>query len=96
MEAQTETAEAALEALVAQMEPLIDAVKLHAKEHYNDGGWDVVVECHTDWEILVFLASPWPEKPDVETVEQAIDRFEPLVDVWSDRQADARFYRENW
>ncbi len=27
--------------------PLIDAVREHAVAHYEDGGWDVVVECWT-------------------------------------------------
>ncbi len=27
---------------------LVQAVKDHAIEHYEDGGWDVIVECYDD------------------------------------------------
>ena len=30
----------------------VDAVKAHAAEHYEDGGWDVIVECYTDEMVL--------------------------------------------
>lgn len=73
---------------------LVEAVKAHALAHYEDGGWDVVVECWEDREIADHLdqahfnddGSIWT----VVTAEDAIRAFEPLVDVWADRQADAR------
>ena len=34
---------------------LVDAVRAHAVEHYNEGGWDFVVECWEDWEILAVV-----------------------------------------
>jgi hypothetical protein len=34
---------------------LIDAVRAHAVENYNDDGWDYVVECWEDWEILAVV-----------------------------------------
>jgi len=33
------------------MQELIDAVKAHAKNNYNQDGWDFVVECYEDTEI---------------------------------------------
>ena len=29
----------------------VDAVKAFAVEHYNEGGWDIVVETMSDWDI---------------------------------------------
>jgi hypothetical protein len=83
-------------AFAEAMQPLVDAVKAHATKHYDDGGWDVVIECWEDWELMEFLASPWPEKPEVETPEQAIERMAGLVSVWAEKQADAEYYRQNW
>lgn len=64
---------------------LIEAVKKHAQEHYDDGGWDVVVECWEDEEIR-----EWLRQHNAYSLAAAIKAFEPLVDAWSDRQADAR------
>ncbi len=63
-------------------EQLVKAVKAHAIEHYNDGGWDVVVECWSDAEIAEQIGK-------ATTVKGAIKKFGWLVDVWSDKQADA-------
>jgi hypothetical protein len=68
-----------------ELSELVAAVKAHAHKHYEDGGWDVIVECYSDKEIEEYLA----ENAAV-TVEAAIAAFEPLVDVWADRQAEAQ------
>ncbi len=65
---------------------LVEAVKAHALEHYNDGGWDVIVECYTDEEIAEHLEK---EVPGASTSEEAIHSFKWLVDVWDERQKDA-------
>jgi hypothetical protein len=54
----------------------------YAVEHYNDGGWDVIVECWT----LDAIAN---SLEDDETKEDALKHFEGVVDVWAERQADA-------
>jgi hypothetical protein len=64
---------------------LVEAVKSHAQEHYKDGGWDVIVECWTDGEIRERLT-----EHKAHSLAAALKAFEPLIDVWSDRQADAR------
>ena len=71
---------------VPTRDELVAAVKAHALEHYNDGGWDVVVECWTDAMIAELLA----EKPRLYTAKGAITMFAPLVDAWADQQAYAR------
>ena len=30
---------------------MVQAVKAHAKQNYNKGGWDIVVECYSDREL---------------------------------------------
>jgi hypothetical protein len=63
-------------------QPLIDAVKAHALAHYQDGGWDVIVETYDDGMIAEQIGK-------ARTPAGAIRKFAPLVDVWADRQADA-------
>lgn len=68
---------------------LAEAVMKHAEAHYEDGGWDVLVECWTIDEIAARLE----ERLDADqlTPEAAIDSFRTLeVSVWADREADAR------
>lgn len=62
---------------------LVRAIKDHALVHYEDGGWDVVVECFDDAEIAETIG-------EAGTIAEALDAFAPLIDVWSDRQAGAR------
>lgn len=31
---------------------LVRAVREHARSHYNKGGWDIVVECYDDTDII--------------------------------------------
>ena len=61
---------------------LVEAVKAHALAHYNDGGWDVIVECYTDAEIADQIGG-------ARTVKGALAKFRDGVSIWADRQADA-------
>ena len=61
---------------------LVQAVKAYAHDHYNDGGWDVIVECWTDDEIAEQIGR-------TTSLAGALKKFAWLVDVWADRQADA-------
>ncbi len=69
---------------------LVEAVKAHALEHYEDGGWDVVVECFSAAEIVEVFDIGRRYGDVIETAEQAIAAFASPVEVWADRQADAR------
>ena len=60
---------------------LIDAVRAHAVEHYNDDGWDYVVECWEDWEILAVVRGSKSEG-------QAIRRVRKQVRVLSDHRQE--------
>ena len=61
---------------------LVEAVKAHALEHYQDGGWDVIVECYTDEEIAAEIGK-------ARTVKGALAKFKDSVSIWADREADA-------
>ena len=65
------------------MSELVEAVKRHAVEHYTDGGWDVIVEAWDDADIADTIG-------DAQTPEAAIAAVAVIVDVYADRQADAR------
>ena len=54
----------------------------YAQEHYEDGGWDVIVECWTIEAIMETLE-------DDESQEEALEGFKDLVSVWAERQSDA-------
>lgn len=71
---------------VTVSEMLVVAVKRHAVEHYEDGGWDVVVECWSDKEIAEHIRG-------AKTVAEAIKKFATVVSVWAERQADAAHHR---
>lgn len=68
---------------------LTEFIKDHAEKHYEDGGWDVVVECWSDKEITDHLT-----EYKVTNEAQALDAFAFMVDVWADRQAEARYQGE--
>lgn len=55
-----------------------------AIQNYEGGGWDVIVECWTLEDIDQLLAEHHGDEAE------ATKTIEALVDVWSDRQADAR------
>lgn len=63
---------------------LAEQLRQYALEHYNDGGWDVIVECWADEDVDNVL-----KEEGATTLEQAVEVFRPLVGVWAERQADA-------
>jgi hypothetical protein len=54
----------------------------YAQEHYDDGGWDVIVECWTIQTIMDALE-------DDETKEEALESFRSVAEAHAERQADA-------
>jgi len=59
----------------------------YATDKYNDGGWDVVVEAMTIEEIAETFAAE-----GITSLSQALRKsaLAACVDVWADREADAR------
>jgi hypothetical protein len=69
---------------------MVEAIKAHALAHYDDGGWDVIVECWDDEDIKRWLFLDEDGYIPVTSFEEAVERMFVLVDVWADQQADAR------
>jgi hypothetical protein len=68
---------------------LTEFIKVHALDNYEAGGWDVIVECWTDEQITSTLM-----EFGATNEAEAVKAFEGFVDVWADRQAEARFQGE--
>jgi hypothetical protein len=62
---------------------LVAAIKAYALKHYEDGGWDVVIEAWTDEQIAETIGK-------ASTLRGAIWKMNRIVAVYADRQADAR------
>lgn len=69
---------------VMTTETLTEFIKAHAVKHYEDGGWDVIVECWEDATIAEVLT-----EAGATTEADALVAFQ-FVEVYADRQADAR------
>jgi len=76
--------EAARQTRIRYAKPeIIAAVREYALAHYEDGGWDVIVEAYDDEQIADVIGQ-------VQSLKAAIAKFAVVIDVYSDRQADAR------
>lgn len=62
---------------------LVEFIKRTALERYNEGGWDVIVECWSDEDIKNQIGK-------ATTQEGALRKFRDVVSIWADQQADAR------
>lgn len=62
---------------------LINAVRAHALANYNQDGWDYLVECWSDGDILECLG-------DVTTVTQAIDIIKQELEVLAEMRDEVR------
>lgn len=67
------------------VDDLVKYVFGYAYGHYNDGGWDVIIETTTLDEVKAEIV-----EAQVTTPIAALMLFDARVDVWADRQADAR------
>jgi hypothetical protein len=63
------------------MQELIQAVKQYARDHYNEGGWDFVVECYEDSEIAEVITGAKSEK-------QAISMMRRRVSLQDERRRE--------
>ena len=67
-----------------EISELVQYLKDYANLHYEDGGWDVIVECWEDKDILELLT-----RDNATTEQEALAAFKDIVAVWADQQADA-------
>jgi hypothetical protein len=68
--------------MTVNKEQIANYIYNYAKEHYGDGGWDVIVECWSIEDIMETIE-------DDESQEEALNSFKSVAAVWADRQADA-------
>jgi hypothetical protein len=50
-----------------------EAVRNHAIENYNNGGWDYIVECYSDEDIQRVLNYDGVQEGDTEAAIEALD-----------------------
>ncbi len=62
---------------------LVAAVKAYALDHYDDDGWDFVVESYTDTEIWEVIAGSKTER-------QAIRKLRGVADLLNERRQDVQ------
>lgn len=53
--AQQEAGKALMAAATPEQRALVGAVQAHAQAHYEQGGWDFVLECWEDHDIFPYL-----------------------------------------
>lgn len=62
---------------------MIEAVRGHARKHYNEGGWDIVVESYEDDELKECI-----EEAGASSVQAAIDAVGRVVGLVHSVQED--------
>lgn len=62
---------------------LINAVRKHAINNYEQDGWDVLVECYDDGDILELISND-----NASTVEEAIASVHKTVKLYDDHRSD--------
>lgn len=67
------------------MNALVKAVRAHALAHYEQDGWDYVIECFSDLDIAREL-----REAGVATEQDAIEVMHTLVKLFADRRNDVR------
>lgn len=72
------------------MKVLVEAVKAHARAHYNEDGWDNIVECYDDAELQELLEE---QNPAPTTPEEAIKVVHEIVKLWHGREKDIQAER---
>ncbi|UTC28830.1 hypothetical protein MARCHEWKA_03180 [Brevundimonas phage vB_BpoS-Marchewka] len=75
--AQEEAGKAAMAAATPEQRALIADVQAYAQAHYEDGGWDFVLECWYDHDIFPYLVAA---AFDLDKAIEAIGRSIGVVD----------------
>lgn len=60
---------------------LVAAVRRYAEDHYEVGGWDVIVEAYTDAELADLIGR-------ARTADGAIRKVRVSVGIYADKRAD--------
>ena len=77
------------------MNEMVQAVKDHATEHYNDGGWDVIIETMDTIQIEEVLRGQHRKgwRPS-RSVKGAIERFAAIAATYAEADAPHKAERE--
>lgn len=67
----------------ATMAQMIAAVKAHAAAHYEEDGWDSVMECYDDKDLQAEI-----EESGATTAHEAIRAVGYYAGIWNDRRQD--------
>ena len=67
----------------ATMDEMVKAVKAHAVAHYEEGGWDSIVECYSDEELAAEI-----EESGATTPEEAISAVGEACGIWDERRRE--------
>jgi hypothetical protein len=70
---------------VMNEQTLINAVRKHAMDNYEQDGWDVLVECYDDGDILELISND-----NASTVEEAIASVQKTLKIYDDHRAEIR------
>ena len=63
--------------MTTKMKDMVDAVKAHAVAHYEEGGWDYLVECYSDAEVAELIGR-------ARTVAGAIKKVAKIMKIKGD------------
>lgn len=63
---------------------MVVGIKKYALEQYNNG-WDLIVECYTDGEILEVI------EEEGGSMVKALDAFQDIVDMHNEQASNCRF-----
>ena len=62
---------------------MIAAVRAHAEAHYEEGGWDILVECMDNDEIFSDIGN-------AQTIEEAITNVGKVLGICDDHRKDVQ------
>lgn len=73
------------------LDDMIAAVRKHASEHYNEQGWDIIVECYSPAELREALTDGDIETGTVPTtIAQAIEAIRQIATLQDERRREIR------
>jgi hypothetical protein len=85
LDGQIEQKENAMKSEQLSLDQLIDGVKKHALEHYEENGWDIVVECFGRDELIPLL-----REAGAATLEDAIEAVGEIAKLHDERRREIR------
>lgn len=69
-----------------ELAKLVDGIKTYATWHYEEDGWDIVVECLADDEIASIIHGAVSRKGAVRKMKEYLS---PLADIRGDMMSEA-------